>query len=260
MDFAQLAQSISKIEGGWEVSIPENWMQGRTTYGGLSAALCLQAVLNEMPDLPPLRSAQINFIGPAGGTVSIQTEVMRRGKSVAFVSASMVGEKGLATHAVFCFGAARESVLHKNFGSKPEVPAALDSDSFFRAGPGPAFTNNFECRLAAGDVPTSGSDKSEFHIWCRHRDPAANDLVALIALADMPPPAVLPMLKEFAPISSMTWMINILEQQPSTDDGWWLLRSAGENAKHGYSSQDMQVWNSNGELVITGRQSVAVFA
>ena len=260
MDFIQLAQSISQTDQGWEVTIAENWMQGRTTYGGLSAALCLQAVQNEMPDLPPLRSAQINFIGPAGGTVVIKTEVMRQGKSVAYVSASMHGEKGLATHAVFCFGAARESVLHQNFGTKPSVPSVADCDAFFKRGPGPAFTNNFECRLAAGDVPTSGSDKSEFHIWCRHRDPAANDLVALVALADMPPPAVLPMLKAFAPLSSMTWMLNILEEQPTTQDGWWLLRSAGEHAKHGYSSQDMQVWNSAGELVITGRQSIAIFA
>ena len=73
----------SQEDGGWSITITEDWMQGRTTYGGLSAALCLQTVINEFPDLPPLRSAQINFIGPAGGEVTICNTVMRIGKSVA---------------------------------------------------------------------------------------------------------------------------------------------------------------------------------
>jgi len=68
------------------------------------------------------------------------------------------------------------------------------------------------------------------------------------------------MLKEVAPISSMTWMVNILREKPVTTDGWWLLQSRAESAVEGYSSQDMLAWNRDGELVIAGRQSVAVFA
>ena len=79
-------------------------MQGRTTYGGLSAALCLEAVQRTYPELPPLRSAHVSFAGPVGGTVSISTKLMRQGGSVCFISAELQGEKGLATHVVFCFG------------------------------------------------------------------------------------------------------------------------------------------------------------
>ena len=105
----------------------------------------------------------------------------------------------------------------------------------------------------------SGTDLTEFFIWCRHKDQHAAGVVALLSIADMPPPAVLPMFKEFAHISSMTWMLNFVNDDLTTEDGWWLLRSAAETASQGYSSQDMQVWNSKGELVITGRQSVAIF-
>ena len=108
-------------------------------------------------------------------------------------------------------------------------------------------------------MPISGSDEHEFYLWVRHEDPRAEGIVALLALADMPPPAVLPMFREFAPISSMTWMVNVLNANPVSKDGWWLLQSRGENASEGYSSQDMLVWNSDGELVIAGRQSVAIF-
>lgn len=37
------------------------------------------------------------------------------------------------------------------------------------------------------------------------------------------------------------------------------MQSRAENAREGYSSQDMIVWNSAGEPVITGRQTVAIF-
>lgn len=257
--FTQLTESMSRNNDAWNVTISDNWMQGRTTYGGLSAALCLRAVINQHSELPPLRSAQVNFIGPAGGDVSITSKILRQGKSVAYISAEMTSEKGLATNAVFCFGASRKSQLNNAFLTPPEIPDPTDSKEFFLDGPRPAFTHNYEVKLAAGDPPFSGSSNSEFHLWCRHKDQQAKDIVALLGIADMPPPAVLPMFRELAPISSMTWMLDFSTDQISTENGWWLLRQAAEHAKDGYTSQNMRVWNSSGDLVISGRQNIAIF-
>jgi len=259
-NFTELLSSLVLDEyGTGSINIPENWMQGRTTYGGLSTAICLDAIVKNHPDLPPLRSAQVNFTGPVGGKVSIKTSILQQGRSVSYVLAELTGEKGLAVHAVFCFGIQRDSKLSAHFTRKPEIPTQDQSDDFFSFGPAPAFTQNFQCRLAQGGKPISGSDQNEHFLWVKHNDQAANDLSALIGIADMPPPAVLPMFKEFAPISSMTWMMNFLTEDFSTEHGWWLLRSCAEHAENGYSSQDMQVWNSDGDLVITGRQNVAIF-
>jgi len=260
ISFKDLINSLSANHNNeWVVNISEDWMQGRTTYGGLSAALCLQAVYNEHPDLPALRSAQINFIGPAGGDVSIKNTILRIGKSVAYISSEMVGEKGIATHAVFCFGAARESQLDEAFTTAPQTPSPKQSKDFFELGPGPVFTQHFDCLLAKGSPPISGSTESEIFVWARHKNHHKNDAVTLLSIADMPPPAVLPMFKKFAPISSMTWSLNFLNDAPITKDGWWLLRSTAEHAKDGYSSQDMAMWNSDNELIITGKQNVAIF-
>ena len=93
--FSELLKHLSpKGENSWSINITENWMQGRTTYGGLSSALCLKAVSNNHTDLPPLRSAQINFTGPVGGLVTIHTKIIRQGKSVSFIQAELIGEKG----------------------------------------------------------------------------------------------------------------------------------------------------------------------
>ena len=259
--FSELMAACEPIEQSKiKAQITDNWMQGRTTYGGLSAALCLKAAQLTLADLTPLRSALVNFIGPVGGEVDMSVDILRAGKSVSNVQVNMNGEKGLATHSVFSFGAARKSRLDRSFVPRPDVPGVAESTDFFNTkSTPPRFTEQFDVKLAKGGLPMSGSSKHEHFIWVRHKDTSANDLAALLGVADMPPPAVLPMFTEFAPISSMTWMINILTDEFTSEDGWWLLRSAADHAKDGYSSQDMQIWNSRGELVTTGHQSVAVF-
>lgn len=258
--FTDLMRSGAFSDDVYALVIPEDWMQGRTTYGGLSAAICYETALRRFPDLPPLRSAMVSFIGPAGGAVEGRAAMLREGKSVRFVEADVRGEKGLATRTAFAFGVARSSAFDAIYAPTPDAPAPDDCPVYMGAGVGPHFSRHFDTRLVRGGRPMSGSDEHDHFIWVRHNDDSARDLTALLALADMPPPAVMPMFTEFAPISSMTWMINVLTDAPQTEDGWWLLQSRAENASNGYSSQDMLIWNARGELVVAGRQSVAIFA
>ena len=107
--FTELAGGAPYSDGALTQTIPPKWMQGRTTYGGLTAALCLETAMRAFPELPPLRSAQVSFIGPAGGAVEGRARMLRQGKSVTFVEADLFGEKGIATRATFAFGGARAS-------------------------------------------------------------------------------------------------------------------------------------------------------
>ena len=258
--FTDLMASIRHETDELLVDIPEDWMQGRTTYGGLSAALCLEAVFRSSADMPPLRSADIAFVGPTGGPVRLKAETLRAGKSVTFAGADLIGDKGLATRSTFAFGAARASAFDFDDMAAPDLPAPEESENFFTTGAGPSFTAHYDVKLARGARPVSGSSVYDHYLWVRHKDERATSVSALLALADMPPPAVLPMFRELAPISSMTWHLNFLVDAPTTQDGWWLLQSCAEHAREGYSSQNMRVWNSDGAPVIAGRQSVAIFA
>lgn len=258
--FTALMRSGAFENDRYSLTIPADWMQGRTTYGGLSAALCYETARRAFADLPPLRSALVSFIGPAGGAVEGRAAMLREGKSVRFVEADLRGEKGLAARAAFAFGASRASAFNAVYAPAPPMRAPDDCPVYMGEGVGPHFTQHFDTRLLKGARPVSASAEHDHFIWVRHKDGEADGLAALIALADMPPPAVMPMFSEAAPISSMTWMVNILADAPRTEDGWWLLRSRAENASNGYSSQDMLVWNRRGELVVAGRQSVAIFA
>lgn len=258
--YTEVIEGFSAAQGAFSGRVPENWLQGRTFYGGLTAALCLEGALGTIPGLPPLRSAQIAFIGPAEGEVSVRADILRRGKSVTFVNADLSGETGLAARAVFAFGLACASMFNRHFTPMPDLPGPDAAGFFFPPGvDGPVFARNFDVRLAKGGVPLSSSTEHDHFLWVRHRDQGATSIAALLALADMPPPAVMPMFPTFARISSMTWSLNFLTDHPQTEDGWWLLESRAENAAEGYSSQDMFVWSRSGEPVIAGRQSVAIF-
>ena len=260
-DFTELMESLSPADDGWTVSVTDDWLQGRTVYGGLASALCLQGALKSFADLPPLRSAQIAFIGPASGALQIRPSVLRKGKSTVFAGVDLIGEAGLATRATFCFGAARASAFAHNAMPAPELKSPDDCPDFFRGAPETLrFLQHLEGRHVGGARPFSGATHPEMHLWLRHRTEAkTSPLVALLALADAPPPAASTMATAPSTISTMTWSIDMLTDRIETTNGWWLVRNAAEQIGDGYSSQAMTVWNADGAPMMASRQNIAVF-
>jgi acyl-CoA thioesterase len=260
-DFTDLMHSLTPADDGWSVTVTDDWLQGRTVYGGLASALCLQATMQSFAELPPLRSAQIAFIGPAAGALQIRPAVLRKGKSTVFVGVDLVGEAGLATRATFCFGAARASAFSHSVMVAPAVAVPETCPDFFRGAPESLrFLQHIEGRHVGGALPFSGSTHPEMTLWLRHQTEAKTaPLVALLALADAPPPAASTMATTPSPISTMTWSVDLLTDKIETTNGWWLVRNAAEQIGDGYSSQAMTVWNAHGTAVMASRQNVAVF-
>jgi len=142
----------------------------------------------------------------------------------------------------------------------PRLPAA-------RRGPVPA-PLHAALRGAARGRRAAGAADADLRIWVRHKGgddsggvPNVAAEVALLALADMAPPAACSLFAAEAPVSSATWHINVLDA-PDPEPypgGWWLLRTRAEHAREGYSSQDMEVWGRGGPVAV-GRQCVAIYA
>ncbi|HQR89707.1 MAG: acyl-CoA thioesterase [Caulobacter sp. 12-67-6] len=256
--YTDLIASITETKTGHAAHVTDDWKQGRTTYGGLSAALCLEAAVRTLPQAPPLRSGQFAFIGPAAGELAIETTILRQGKSTLFVGVDLVGEQGLATRAILTFGAARESLVSHSDLPCPAVLKPDDCEPFFPKGGGPGFGGQFEVRIAGGARPLSGQPP-EYLLWIRHRDPAARSVAALVALADTPPPPAMTLFPKFGPISTMTWSLDIVGLPAEDDEGWRLLRSTAETIGDGYSTQGMMLWDAAGRPLIAARQNVAVF-
>ena len=236
--------------------IPPEWMQGRTSYGGLSTALALETALRLHPQLPPLRSAAVSFIGPLAGEVTVTAREMRKGRNATWIAAEVSSEAGVGLTASFVFMGPVESALHLNDAPPPMGWIAPEDGLPLPPRTGPGFLGNFEVRFG---LPRADKPLPELCWWVRLRDRAALDpMVEMMAIADALPPGVMPLLRA-GPVSSMTWLVNLLTPSPTTRDGWWLVRSAGNYAENGCSSQEMGVWNAAGEPVAMGMQSIALF-
>jgi len=62
--------------------------------------LAVAAAQHAYPDLPPLRSAQVAYVGPSTGDVEITPLMVRAGKSSAFISVGVTAEAGPAAQAL----------------------------------------------------------------------------------------------------------------------------------------------------------------
>ncbi|MEO1251385.1 MAG: thioesterase family protein [Pseudomonadota bacterium] len=256
---SELLAGADFADNQFRAEIPEGWMQGRTTYGGLTAALCFEAAQRAAPDAPPLRSANFAFVGPAGGAVEARADILRQGRSMSFIDVLLSCDGAPAARATFAFGAERPSHFDTEWRPAPALPKPDDCEEYIPRGLGPAFLRHLEMRLAKGSRPATGATENEIILWARHIDETARGPAALLALADAPPPAVLPMFPHFKPISTATWSVNMLSDNLESPDGWYLLSSTAEGARHGYSAQDMAIWTSAGDLIVTGKQTIAIF-
>lgn len=234
-------------------TIGTEWLQGRTAYGGASAAVALQTAKNAVADLPPLRSAQIAFVGPLSGGVTATPVLLRRGKNSAYVGVDVTGSEDVGLRALFLFMANRESAIqHGNLTVAP--PTHPEDAPVEGASIGPGFLQNFE--FAKAGEPAAG----KWLRWARLKERDNLDPeVELIAIADALPPAAMSVAETWGPVSTTTWQLNLVTTAPTTRDGWWLLGADLLHAANGNSNQTMTIWNREGAAVATATQSVALF-
>jgi acyl-CoA thioesterase len=73
-------------------------------------------------------------------------------------------------------------------------------------------------------------------------------------------PGAMILFREPAPISTITWSIDMLDADPTSATGWWLVQCTAETARLGYSAQSTLIWNADGRPILAARQNVAIFA
>jgi acyl-CoA thioesterase len=246
--FSDILASLTPDGDAFRVEPSEDWRQGRTLFGGLSACLAVASAKKMFPDLPPLRSAQLTFIAPATGGLIIRPRILRAGKSATFVTANGTTETDTALQVTLVFGHARRSIHSYRALPMPHVEPPDALPDFFHESFAPRFAGHFEARIAGGAPPVSGAAKPEYLAWLRHRDRSApDDITSLMALGDA-----------MAPISTITWFVDIFSDRIS-GAGWHLMHVEAETIADGYSSQRMVLWDATGAPVLIARQNIAIF-
>lgn len=244
--------------------IPKDWTQGRTVFGGLSAALLYAAIREKVASDRPLRSLTTNFIGPLLPDTDFKIEVtlLRDGKNVTQVIASAIQEGQVAVFSQACFGTERESKIRVESQSRHQMPLPTKA-KFIPQIPKvtPKFLKHMDLSVVEGGLPFTGKSHARVHGWMRFTQPPAQITDAhLIALIDAWPPTILQMLRWPAPASTMSWNLEFIHpHQPVAPDDWFAYQADTRQAADGYCHSEANVWDKQGELIAISRQIIAVF-
>ena len=266
MSLGAMAERLEQQGARYLLDGAAGWLQGRTMYGGASSFIAYAAARRQFPDLGPMRAGQIGFIAPVGEQLQIEAKMLRSGRNVSHVETSITCDGALAHRAIWLFGAPRESngavaapVARDVIA--PEEAEPLGDHEFL-----PDFLARMETRRVLSEAPQSGALRSEsprdavIRRWVRLKERGGLDpLGELIAIGDTLPPGAMRAMERRGPISSINWALTPLGDAPQTRDGWWLLETATNHLGHGFSSETLRMWNTDGCEVMRGLQSVAVF-
>ena len=246
-------------EGRAVVRVSEDWLQGRSLFGGLQAAIGWRAMRAVVPPQFPLRTLQMTFIAPIEhGDVVAHARVLRAGKNTRHVEVRF--GSGDETQAIMMcvFGSARESIVRRE-------PAAAAPDSKrvpipFMPGITPSFMQQFGVTLTGGAGPFSGKpvQSTAFELDLRDRGPLTE--AHLLVLADFVPPVALSWMPKPVPGSSLTWMFELLDPDFAHHPlGGWRVESEMSAARDGYTSQTTTLYAPGGAAIALSRQSMVVF-
>ncbi|WP_095013386.1 acyl-CoA thioesterase [Tsuneonella mangrovi] len=258
MSFSRLVEAVPSEERTVTLPGAENWMQGRTLFGGASAALALTAVRKAMPELPPFRAAQVGFVAPVGTEMAFRVAMVRQGRNVTQVRSDIVCEGALAFTALMLFGAEREpNALHPAGRADPWPGPPEDAEEVPNKADPSYFIHNLEIRRGQEE---RGAGTPLVRRWVRLKDRERIDpVIEALVLGDALPPGSMRAMQRQGPLSSINWSFNLLDPAPVTRDGWYLAESASDHADHGYSSERLRLWNADGEQILAGMQAAAIF-
>lgn len=257
--YSVLMSRVRAAGGEAQVEVPEDWLQGRTIFGGLQAAIALAAMRTLAPPAP-LRTLQATFLAPVpGGTVRARARLLRSGRSATHIEGRLLdGDETLAL-VVGVFGFARESAV----SLRPRRPQVREDGGIalpFASGTTPNFTQHFDARWLVGAPPFAGTANAENVIALGMRDEGKATQAHVVAMADFIPPVALSFLREPAAAASLTWMLELLADDVSALPlSGWRIDARMEAAGDGYTNQSLVLWGPGGVPVALGRQCMVVF-
>ena len=258
--FSVLLSSAQASDGAATFDVPEDWLQGRTLFGGLQGVVGLAAMRTVAPAHAPLRSLQVTFLAPVpGGAVRAVAKVLRSGKSTTHVEARIVDGDNTLALMVGIFGLARQSAV----ALAPQQPAVTPGKTIelpWMPGVTPNFTQHFKARWLVGSPPYSGSTTPENVVDLGMRDSGPATEYHVVAMADFIPPIALSYLKAPVAAASLSWLLEMLpEDVGSFGLEGWRVDAVMTAAHGGYVNQSLTLWGPGGVPVALGRQTMMVF-
>lgn len=268
--FVDLLAARTRAGASVTFPIPEDWLQGRTAYGGLIAGIATQAMHDVAgggwPADVRLRALQTNFIGPVTvGEAAVTLQVLREGKSVRQVHATVLSQGQVAAQVLGVFGSPRTTAIEPLVPRQPPVGCAPEEAPTRPFVPGlmPGFLQHFTFGWAKGHPPFSGGRGWETSFYLRLLGDRADLIdrdVLTVLLADAPASPATSHFTQPAFASSVSWALELMASNaPVGADDWWRVDTQARSAAGGYVNHSSTLWTAGGEAAAVGHQLVTVY-
>lgn len=262
-DFFQTINESNELSQ-LQLTVPKDWGQGRTVFGGLSAGILYQVLKNVVPTERMLRSSTFNFVGPLNVDVpfGFNWQVLREGKNATQITANIVQENNICLTALACFAKDRNSKVRLDANTK-DLPAPPKKAKYIPQIPKvtPKFLRHIDLSISEGRAPFTGSKNSTYKGWMRYKQPpeALTD-AHILGLIDAWPPTILQMPLGPAPASTMSWNVEFIHpHQQIAVDSWLAYQAETVQAYGGYGHAESLIHDDAGELIAISRQLIAIF-
>ena len=237
-------------------------------YGGITAAVMLQAVMQQPDRLGEPLALTVNFAGallPGPFTVRAVAERTNRSTQHWVVSLSQVDASGqrLVMTTATVVTAVRRDTWAAQDALPPRVQPASALPRADRSASGVAWLDRYDFRVVEGDIPQRWDGQEQGHsrtcMWVRDEPPRPLDAVSLAALADVFFPRIWLRRATRVPVGTVSMTVYFMgstQQLAATGSRHLLLQAQGQGFEQGFFDHCGQLWSDTGALLATTHQVV----
>jgi acyl-CoA thioesterase len=244
-------------ENAFTATLSRDWWVVTGPNGGYVASVLLRALTERIGDPERMaRSLTVHYLrAPGEGAVEIETRLIREGRSVTTMAASMTQHGAEVAVATAVFARPRPFWPFHD-AEMPPVPAPEDTPaSSWPPDLFPPIARRFTYRPITKETVFTGEPRAELACWLRLNEPRPLDPVLLATLADAAAPAVFP--KATAPVAATTIDLTVHFRAPADMapyDGWAMSAFRSRVSVDGFVEEDGELWTPDGRLIAQSRQ------
>lgn len=236
-------------------------------YGGITAAITLQAVMQHPDRLGEPIALTVNFAaGVAEGpfqalAVPVRTNRSTQHWTVTLGQRDADGVLQVSTTATV-ITAKRRDTWSASDALMPAAPAPESLPRAKRPGQRVAWLDRYDIRAISGGLPSRWDGQGEHslsELWMRDDPPRPLDFPSLAALADLFFPRIWLRRATLVPVGTVSMTVYFHANHPQlaeSGSGYLLGQARGQGFRHGFFDHSGLLWNQHGVLLASTHQIV----
>ncbi|PKV81734.1 acyl-CoA thioesterase [Nocardia fluminea] len=243
--------------GRWHAVVDDSWRGWTGPHGGTLAGLLIDVAQRASSRDYPVRAADVRFLGrPATGAFTLHATEHTVGRSTTILDVVAAQDGAPVAAATVTLGKSSATAIPAHHGRPAPVVAAAPDCALFQLPPEIVPVGaHFVIRPAADPLPLSGADEAMMCAWIA-LDPALPlDAPSLAVLADALPPGLFPLLTAPVAVPTVTLSLHVHADPSHLGDTPVLVRATNVSSGAGWSVDDTDIWDSDGMLLATARQT-----